>query len=157
VELTGLALPWTSRPGAALAYVILFTLWHQTGYGVLVASAALRGIPREVKEAARVDGASEAEVRRLVVLPLLRPTVLFLTVVGTVIALQSYTAVFLLTRGGPFGSTRVIGYYLYETAFERFELGYGAAITVFVMVITVTVAGLQAWTLARRRAGGAMA
>jgi multiple sugar transport system permease protein len=157
VELTGLALPWTSHPWAALGYVILFTLWHQTGYGVLVASAALRGIPREVKEAARVDGASEAEVRRLVVLPLLRPTVLFLTVVGTVIALQSYTAVFLLTRGGPFGSTRVIGYYLYETAFERFELGYGAAITVFVMVVTLTVAGLQAWTLARRRAGGVTA
>jgi multiple sugar transport system permease protein len=155
VELTGIALPWTSRPGAALAYVVLFTLWHQTGYGVLVASAALRGIPREVKEAARVDGASESAVRRLIVLPMLRPTLLFLTVVGTVIALQSYTAVYLLTRGGPFGSTRVIGYYLYETAFERFELGYAAAITVFVMVVTLGVAALQMMLLARRRAGGA--
>jgi multiple sugar transport system permease protein len=149
-ELTGMALPWTSAPWAALVYVVLFTLWQQTGYGVLVASAALRGIPAEVKEAARVDGASEGVVVRAIVLPLLRPTLLFLTVIGTVVSLQSYTAVFLLTRGGPFGSTRVLGYYLYETAFERYELGYGAAITLFVLAITLLAAFTQARLLARR-------
>ena len=154
-ELTGLALPWTSQPWAALVYIVLFTLWQQTGYGVLVASAALRGIPREVKEAARVDGAHEGEVRRLIVLPMLAPTILFLTIIGTVFSLQSYTAVYLLTRGGPFGSTRVLGYYLYETAFERYELGYGAAITLFVLVITLVVAYLQARLLARRGASEA--
>jgi multiple sugar transport system permease protein len=155
VELTGLALPWTTQPFAALLYVVLFTLWAQTGYGVLVVAASLRGIPRDVKEAARIDGAREGEVRRHVVLPMLRPTLLFLTVIGTVFALQSYTAVFLLTRGGPFGSTRVLGYYLFETAFERFELGYGAAITLFVMVVTLVVALLQARLLARRGAAEA--
>jgi len=149
-ELTGLVLPWTSQPWAALAYVVLFTLWQQTGYGVLVASASLRGIPLEVKEAARVDGAREGEVRRMIVLPMLRPTLLFLTVVGTVFSLQSYTAVYLLTRGGPFGSTRVLGYFLYETAFERFDLGYGAAITLFVLVLTLTIAFVQARLLDRR-------
>jgi multiple sugar transport system permease protein len=153
-ELTGLALPWTSQPWAALGYVVLFTLWQQTGYGVLVASASLRGIPLEVKEAARVDGAREGEVRRLIVLPMLRPTLLFLTVVGTVFSLQSYTAVYLLTRGGPFGSTRVLGYYLYETAFERYELGYGAAITLFVLVLTLAIAFLQARLLDRRNRSG---
>lgn len=150
VELSGIALPWTTEPWAALVYVVLFTLWQQTGYGVLVTSASLRGIPREVKEAARIDGASEQQVRLYITLPLLKPTLLFLLVVGTVFALQSYTAVFLLTRGGPFGSTRVLGYYLYETAFERFELGYGAAITLFVMLVTLAVAGLQAKLLAQR-------
>lgn len=150
VELSGIALPWTTNPLAALVYVVAFTLWAQTGYGVLVVSASLRGIPREVKEAARVDGAEEAQVRRHVVLPMLRPTMLFLTIIGTVFALQSYTAVFLLTRGGPFGSTRVLGYYLYETAFERFELGYGAAVTLFVLVLTLVVAVAQARLLAGR-------
>ena len=154
-ELTGLALPWTSQPWAALAYVVLFTLWQQTGYGVLVASASLRGIPLEVKEAARIDGAREGEVRRLIVLPMLRPTLLFLTVVGTVFSLQSYTAVYLLTRGGPFGSTRVLGYFLYETAFERFDLGYGAAITLFVLVLTLAIAFVQARLIDRRSAAGA--
>ncbi len=155
VELTGLRLPWTTQSGAALVYVVLFTLWQQTGYGVLVVSAALRGIPREVKEAARIDGAHEGEVRRLVVLPLLKPTLTFLTIVGTVLALQSYTAVFLLTRGGPFGSTRVIGYYVYETAFERFQLGYGAALTLFVLLVTLVVALMQARLLVGRTARGA--
>jgi multiple sugar transport system permease protein len=153
-ELTGLVLPWTSQPWAALLYVVAFTLWQQTGYGVLVAAAALRGIPREVKEAARVDGAREDQVRRLVVVPMLRPTLLFLTVIGTVFSLQSYTAVYLLTRGGPFGSTRVLGYYLYETAFERFELGYGAAVTIFVLLLTLVVASVQSRLLARRGAAG---
>ena len=157
VELTGLRLPWTTQPAAALAYVIAFTLWQQTGYGVLVVSAALKGVPREVKEAARIDGAHEHEVRRFVVLPLLRPTLAFLTIVGTVLALQSYTAVYLLTRGGPFGSTRVLGYYLYETAFERFELGYGAAVTLFVLVVTLVVAVLQARVLVERSRQGARA
>lgn len=150
VELTSVALPWNSQPAAALAYIIAFTLWQQTGYGVLVASAALRGIPADVKEAARIDGAGEGEVRRYIVLPLLQPVILFLTVVGTVFALQAYTAVYLLTRGGPFGSTRVIGYYLYEVAFERFDLGYGAALTVFLMVLTLAVALIQARVLSGR-------
>lgn len=149
-ELTGIALPWGSEPWAALVYVVLFTLWQYTGYGVLVVSAALRGIPKEAKEAARVDGASEGQVRRFVVYPLLRPTLLFLSVIGTVLSIQSYTAVYLLTRGGPFGSTRVIGYYLFETAFERFQLGYGAAITVAVMLLTLIVAALQARLLGGR-------
>ncbi len=155
VELTGLRLPWTSQPGAALLFVVLFTLWQQTGYGVLVMSAALRGIPREVKEAARIDGAHEGELRRFVIVPLLRPTLAFLTIVGSVLALQSYTAVYLLTRGGPFGSTRVLGYYLYEVAFERFELGYGAAITLFVLVFTLIVAVAQARVLVGRGVRGA--
>jgi multiple sugar transport system permease protein len=152
LELTGLALPWTTEPWAGLLYVVLFTLWQSTGYGVLVVSAALKGIPGEVKEAARIDGASEAQVQRFVVSPLLRPTLLFLVVVGTVFAVQSYTAVFLLTRGGPFGSTRVVGYYLYETAFERLQLGYGAALTLLVLGLTLVVAALQAWLLLRRHA-----
>lgn len=154
VELTGLRLPWTTQPFAALVYIVAFTLWQQTGYGVLVVSAALRGVPREVKEAARLDGADEGQIRRLVVLPLLRPVLAFLTIIGTVLALQSYTAVFLLTRGGPFGSTRVLGYYVFETAFERYELGYGAALTLFVLAVTLVVAVLQARALVGRAAQG---
>ncbi len=152
-ELTGVSLPWSTEPWAGLLYIVLFTLWQSTGYGVLVVSAALKGIPGGVKEAARIDGASAAQVQRLIVDPLLRPTLLFLVVIGTVFAIQSYTAVFLLTKGAPFGSTRVVGYYLYETAFERLQLGYGAALTVLVLALTLLVAALQARILlARSRA-----
>lgn len=148
----GLVLPWDSSPWAALVYVILFTLWQYVGYGVLVVSAALRGIPSSLKEAARVDGASDRQIQRLVISPLLRPAMLFLTVIGSVIAIQAYTAVFLLTRGGPFGSTKVIGYFLYETAFERLRLGYGAALTLALLLVTLLVAGVQVALLMRRQA-----
>jgi multiple sugar transport system permease protein len=140
----GLFLPWDSKPWAALIYVVLFTLWQYVGYGVLVLSAALKAVPFAVKEAAIVDGATAAQIQRLIVLPLLRPSLLFLTVIASVAAIQSYTAVFLLTRGGPFGSTRVIGYYLYETAFERLRLGYGAAMTLVILMITLVLVGFQA-------------
>ncbi len=153
-ELTGLALPWDTAPWAALVYLVLFGLWQFTGYGVLVVSAGLRHIPAAVREAAVVDGATEAQLQRLILLPLLRPTMLFLTVVGSLLVIQSYTAVFLLTRGGPFGTTRVLGYYLYETAFERLELGYGAAITVVALLLALLVALLQVRFLGGDNASG---
>ena len=150
-ELTGLSLPWDFEPWAALLFVVLFTLWQYVGYGVLIVSAALRGIPNEVKEAARVDGATENQIQRLVVSPLLRPTFVFLSIIGSVAAVQSYTAVFLLTGGGPYGSTRVVGYYLYETAFERLQFGYAAALTLLLLVITLSVALAQAFGVSRRQ------
>jgi multiple sugar transport system permease protein len=142
-----LALPWGDQAWAALVLIAAFTIWQHLGYAVLVVSAGLKGIPSEVLEAARVDGASENQVRWRVIVPLLRPSLIFLGVIGSLYALQSYTAVFLLTRGGPFGSTRVLGYFLYETAFEKFEFGYGAALSVFILGVAFTFAALQARAL----------
>jgi multiple sugar transport system permease protein len=141
------AIPWRDQPWAALVLVGAFTIWLHLGYAVLVVSAGLKGIPTETLEAARVDGATESQVRWRVVIPLLRPSLVFLAVIGTLYSLQSYTAVFLLTQGGPFGSTRVLGYYLYETAFERFQYGYGAALSIGVLLVAFTFAALQARAL----------
>lgn len=142
-----LALPWGDQGWAALILIALFTIWQHIGYAVLVVSAGLKGIPQEILEAARVDGASESQLRWQVIMPLLRPSLVFLFVIGSLYALQSYTAVFLLTKGGPFGSTRVLGYFLYETAFEKFEFGYGAALSVLVLLVAFTFAALQARAL----------
>ncbi|MFN3265612.1 MAG: carbohydrate ABC transporter permease [Deinococcales bacterium] len=141
------ALPWGDQGWAALTLVGAFIIWQNIGYGVLVISAGLKSIPQETLEAARVDGASEHQVRWKIVIPLLRPSLTFLAVIGGLYALQSYTAVFLLTRGGPFGSTRVLGYFLYETAFERFEFGYGAALSMCALALAFTFAALQARAL----------
>lgn len=142
-----LALPWGEQGWAALVLIALFTVWQHVGYGVLVVSAGLKGIPPELLEAARVDGATEGQVRRRVVLPMLRPALVFLGVVGSLYVLQSYTAVFLLTRGGPFGQTRTVGYFLYETAFEKFEFGYAAALSVLILGLAFAAAAAQATRL----------
>jgi multiple sugar transport system permease protein len=138
---------WGDKAAVALVFISAFTIWQHIGYAVLVVSAGLKSIPTETLEAARVDGASESQVRWRIVVPLLRPSLVFLGVIGSLYALQSYTAVFLLTRGGPFGSTRVLGYFLYETAFEKFEFGYGAALSVLVLAVAFTFAALQARAL----------
>jgi multiple sugar transport system permease protein len=137
-------LPWENQAWAAIIMVVLFTIWQHLGYGVLIVSAGLKSIPAEVMEAARVDGASENQVRWQVVLPILRPNLVFLSVIGSLYALESYTAVFLLTRGGPVGGTKVVGYFLYETAFEKFKFGYASALSMLILVLAFTVAALQA-------------
>lgn len=147
----GLALPWRDRPIAALLYINLFTLWQIVGYGVLVASAALKGIPIEIREAAQIDGANAQQLRWHIILPLLRPSAIFLLIMGTVFSIQSYTAVFLLTKGTPFGATQVIGYYLYELGFHDFRLGYAAALTIVILLLTVFIA-LGQMLLLRRSA-----
>lgn len=139
----GLTLPWRDSPWAAKVYISLFTLWQIVGYGVLVASAALKGIPQDVREAAKIDGANASQLRWHIILPLLRPSAIFLLIMGTVFSIQSYTAVFLLTQGAPFGATRVLGYYLYELGFRNFELGYAAALTLVILTLTLLVAFVQ--------------
>ncbi len=141
---------WDQDPFWAMLMVVAFSLWRYLGYGVLVVSAYLKAIPGELLEAARVDGASPLEATRYVVLPLLRPAALFLLVVGSVLALQSYVAVFLLTRGAPYGATRVLGYFVYQLGFENFRLGYAAAVTVVMLVLTLAVALAQGKLLEER-------
>jgi multiple sugar transport system permease protein len=142
-----IALPWDREGWAALLFVAAFTIWQHVGYAILVVSAGLKSIPSEVLEAARVDGASETQLRWRVVLPMLRPQLVFVGVIGSLYALQSYTAVFLLTQGKPFGSTRVLGYFLYETAFERFEFGYAAALSIMILALAFIFASLQSRAL----------
>lgn len=134
---------WDQSPFWALVLVTLFTIWRHIGYGVLVVSARLKAIPKTLLEAAAVDGASPAQTFRFITLPLLRPAITYLLVIGTVLSLQSYTAVFLLTRGGPFGGTEVLGYYLYKTGFEVGRLGYAAALTVVILLLTLFFAAAQ--------------
>jgi multiple sugar transport system permease protein len=148
--LTGgfLRLPWHDKGWAGVALIVLFTIWQNVGYGTLIVSAGLKSIPTEVFEAARVDGATENQLRFRIVLPLLRPSIVFLAVVGSLYAIQSYTAVLLLTQGGPFGSTRVVGYLIYETAFGTApNLGYGAALSVLILALAFTFSAFQARAL----------
>lgn len=135
---------WDQSQVWALILIMLFTIWRHLGYGVLVVSARLKAIPRALLEAAAVDGATASQAFRFITLPLLRPALTFLVVIGTVLSLQSYTAVFLLTRGGPFGGTEVLGYFLYKTGFESSRLGYAAALTVVILILTLSFALAQA-------------
>ncbi|HLY48190.1 MAG TPA: sugar ABC transporter permease [Solirubrobacteraceae bacterium] len=131
-------------PNQALYCIVAMTVWGWLGFDVIVYLAALQGIPDELLEASKIDGASSWRTFRSVVVPLLGPATLFLVVWSTINALQLFDEIYVTTRGGPLGSTTVIVYYLYEQAFQFFNGGYGAAVAyvLFLGILIVTLVQL---------------
>ncbi|GAA4190709.1 carbohydrate ABC transporter permease [Microbispora amethystogenes] len=127
----------------AIPTIALVNVWRHVGYTALLIFAGLQAIPKTVYEAAATDGASEARMFWRITLPLLRPVlalVLVLTVIGS---FQIFDTVAVTTKGGPINATRVIYYYIYEQAFQRFNFGYAAAVCVALFAILAGLALLQ--------------
>jgi ABC-type sugar transport system permease subunit len=143
--LRALGLPplgWLTDPRTALAALVVMSCWKGLGYNMVLFLAGLQGVPRELEEAAAVDGAAPFQAFRWVVLPLLSPAVLFVLVVSTIDAIQVFTPVSVMTNGGPAGATDVLVYSLWRHAFQTFEMGYASALAwvVFVMLLILTAA-----------------
>jgi multiple sugar transport system permease protein len=130
-------------PGQALYIIILIALWGSIGFCVIIYLAALQDVPKELKEAAAVDGATRWGVLRHVVIPQLAPITVFLLVWQTLYALQLFDLVYATTRGGPLESTVVIVYYIYLQAFQLFHAGYAAAIAYVVALVLIGLSALQ--------------
>lgn len=151
--LASLSLPtvnWQGNGIAALVSVILVTTWQGVGFGMVVYLAGLQGIPRELYEAAAVDGATGVKSFTKITWPLLGPTTFFLVVYSIILSFQVFDVVYVLTRGGPGTATTFLVQYAYDQGFNRRRQGYAAAIGVllYLMVLALT---LVQWRLARRR------
>jgi ABC-type sugar transport system permease subunit len=105
------------------------------GFDVLIFLAALQNIPRNLYEAARIDGASPWQVTLYVTVPLTAPAFLFLTVVITIWTVQAFEPVYVLTAGGPTGSTRTVVYSIWQAAFLNGRVGYAAALSVLLFLV----------------------
>ena len=143
---------WLTDPAWALPSVAAATAWWQSGFAALVLIAALRLVPGEVLEAARLDGASELRITLRIVLPLITPSVFFLSVTGLISGLQTFTQIQVLTRGGPANATTTLVYDLYQTAFGNGLADYGraSALAVFLFALVLAMTGLQFGLLERR-------
>jgi multiple sugar transport system permease protein len=137
-------------PDQALYSIIAMTVWGWIGFDVIVYIAALQGIPQDLIEAARLDGAGRWARFRHVVWPLLSPATLFLVVWSTINALQVFDEIYVTTHGGPLRATTVMVYYLFNQAFELFHGGYAAAIAYVLFLMTLVVSVLQLWLGNRR-------
>lgn len=137
-------------PDQALYAIVAMTVWGWLGFDVIIYLAALQGIPQDVVEAARLDGASRWATFRYVILPLLSPATLFLIVWSTINALQVFDEIYVTTRGGPLQATTVIVYYLYNQAFELFHAGYAAAAAMVLFAVTLAFSLVQLWIGNRR-------
>ncbi len=131
---------WLTDPHWALLAVAGTTVWKDLGFNVVVLLAALQGVPDELVEAARIDGAGQWAVFRHVVIPAISPALFFVGVVATLGVLQSFGQVNILTQGGPVGATNVIVFSIYRNAFINFRFGYAAAqaMLLFVMMLILT-------------------
>lgn len=134
-------LPWISTAKWAMPSVIIMDVWKNAGFAMLICLAGLQNIPGEYYEAAALDGASGSQRFRQITLPLLTPTLFFLFVIFTIGALQVFDSIIVLTNGGPGDATRSIVMYLYQTAFQDFEMGYASAVamTLFVLIMFLTL------------------
>ena len=124
-----------------LVVICLIALWGEIGFTAVIYLAALQDVPRDLVEAATVDGATRWQVFRHVTLPELRPVTVFTAVWQTITALQLFDLVFTTTRGGPLNASQTIVYYVYELAFQTTRYGYGSAVAygLFVLTMILTV------------------
>ncbi|MGX9349269.1 carbohydrate ABC transporter permease [Microbacterium sp. KNMS] len=136
---------WLGDPGWALFTVIAISLWSFMGFYMLVMVGGRQDIPAELYEAARIDGAGAWAQFWRITLPMMRPTVFFVVLMGTVIGLtglQSFDLVFVMTKGGPANATSLTIYYIYQQAFQYGQFGYAAAMSTVLTVIMFTTAAV---------------
>lgn len=149
LQIIGLdGVPWRSDPFWAKALIVIALTWRWTGYNAVIILSGLQNIPKDLYEAARVDGANSVTRFFRITVPLLRPVLLFCVVLGTIGTLQLFTEPYILTGGGPSNATLTSFYYIYETGFDRFDFGLAAAGT-YVLATVIAVISYAQIRLAR--------
>ncbi|MGW4896084.1 carbohydrate ABC transporter permease [Kitasatospora sp. NPDC004240] len=131
---------WLGSPFWSKMSIVLVLTWHYTGYNAVIYLAGLQGIPRELYEAAMVDGAGPVRRFLSITVPALRPILLFTVVLSTIGTLQLFDEPYVLTRGGPDNATLTVSMYLYENGFRYFDFGYASAIA-YALTLLVSVLG----------------
>jgi multiple sugar transport system permease protein/sn-glycerol 3-phosphate transport system permease protein len=132
---------WLTDPNAALLSISLVTIWSGLGFNTIVLLAGLQGIPEEIYESAKIDGANGPNLFRHITIPLISPSLFFLLVVDTIQVLQAFTQIHVLTRGGPAEATNILVYSIYLDAFVNFQFGYASAqaLVLFLIILALTV------------------
>ena len=133
---------WLSDPGTALPAIVAASVWQGFGFETVVFLAALGGIPRDYYDAARVDGAGRWAQFRYVTLPGLRPTILFVYIVGIIGSFQVFDQIFVMTQGGPVNATRTLVFHLYDK-FNSLNLGEASAVAYFLFVVLASLSWIQ--------------
>lgn len=136
---------WFTDPSWALPSLIGIDFWHTIGYTFIIMLAGLQTVPGELREAAKTDGASDAQVFLHVTIPLMSPTIFFATVITFIGAFQIFDPMNIITGGGPDNRTMSIVMYLYQNGFQAFDIGYASAIAILVFIIVMGVTALQFW------------
>jgi len=145
------SIAWLSDPGLAMPAVVIATVWWTVGFNFVLYLAGLQEIPQEIYEAASLDGAGAWTRLRYITIPLLQRTTTLIVVLQILASLKVFDQIYLLTTGGPNGSTRSIIEYIYEQGFQSFRLGYASAMSYVFFVVIVIVSAVQFILFSRGR------
>lgn len=146
LSLLGIApISWLGSAAWVLPSVIIMDVWKNTGFAMIIFLAGLQNIPKDYYEAARLDGAKAVQLFLRITFPLLSPTIFFVLVIFMIGAIQVFDTIIVLTGGGPGDASKSVVIYIYEQAFQNFDLGYAStvAMTLFVIILIFTL--LQFW------------
>ncbi len=134
---------WLTSPDIAIWSVIIVTIYKGIGYYMMIYLSALIGAPKDLLEAAEVDGAGLIQKHLNVTIPYLMPTIALVVTVSTISALKVFAEIYVMTRGGPLDSTKTIVYYIYERAFENLDLSMASAASVILLIIVMVFSALN--------------
>jgi len=140
---------WLGDPTTALPTVILISVWKNVGFSLVILLAGLQGLPGEVLEAARCDGADRRQLTLKVVVPLMKPIIAIATVLSIIGGLKVFDLIYILTRGGPSYATEVFATMLYREAFDLNEMGVASALAVIMVLVIMGTSRIQTLLLGR--------
>lgn len=143
-------LEWLYDRQWALPAIIFMSIWKYAGYFMLILLAALQLVPRDLYEAARLDGVSGFRQLVHITVPLISPTLYFVVIIGVLHSYQIFDYVFVMTQGGPADATNVLTFYIYQNAFQFQDIGTASAIANVLLLVVIGLIGIVAVTLGRR-------
>lgn len=143
-------LEWLSDKRYALPAIIFMSIWKYAGYFMLILLAALQLVPRDLYEAARLDGVSGWRQLRHITVPLISPTLYFVLIIGVLHSYQIFDYVFVMTQGGPADATNVLTFYIYQNAFQFQDIGTASAIGNILLLVVGGLIAVVSGTLGRR-------
>ncbi len=134
---------WLRESESALFVVAAVYIFKRVGYYMIIFLAGLQDIPRSLIEASSIDGANRWQIFKDVTLPLLTPTTFFILIVATIDSFKSLEIIYTMTKGGPGVSTTTLSYYIYQNAFQIFQMGYAGAVAVTLLMIVGVITALN--------------
>jgi len=144
--LISLGLPllrWLRDPVLSMPCLIFLGVWHGMGYNIIIFLAGLQAIPRVYYEASEIDGANPLQKFHYITRPLLSPTTFYILTIGFINSLKAFTEIDMMTQGGPLGTTTTLAYYLYQQAFNFFQMGKASAVAVVLFVLLLILSWIQ--------------
>ena len=133
---------WLGDPTLAMVSVVVIHTWQWTPFAFMVLLASLAALPDDIYEAARIDRASAWQRFRRITLPLLRPAIVMVIIMRTMVALTAFAAIFTVTGGGPGTATEILNLYAYRKSFTELSIGYGSALAVALLIVTIIISAI---------------